>query len=78
MLGLQKYLDKLYQTKWYIDEECVDDVSEMLLVTFKQQNDYYLLETIHYSYFDILTGLEELEFDFTKRNNDLNIKILKI
>ena len=78
MFGLQKYLDKLYQIKWYFNETDLKDLESMLFVKFKSENDYFLLDTILYTYVDILLGLEELEFEFSKKNNDLILKIIKI
>ena len=78
MFGFQKYLDQIYQIKWYFNASDLTDIEQLLYVTFKSQNDYYLLDRIHYTYIDILLGLEEMEFEFTKQTDDLKLKILKI
>ena len=78
MFGFQKYLDQIYQIKWYFDAKDIEDIEHMLYVKFKSENDYYLLDTIHYTYIDILLGLEEMEFQFSKQTDDLKLKILKI
>ena len=78
MFGFQKYLDQLYQIKWYFNESDLEDIEHMLYVKFKSENDYYLLDTILYTYIDILLGLEEMEFQFSKQTDDLKLKILKI
>ena len=76
MFGIQKYIEKVHQIKWYIDDGDIKDVEDLLFVEFKRQNDYYLINKVHYTYIDILCGLEELEFDIKKRNKDYTIKIL--
>ena len=78
MFGLQKYLDQIYQIKWYFNESDLKDIESILFVKFKSENDYFLLDTILYTYVDILLGLEEMEFEFSKQNNDLRLKIIKI
>lgn len=78
MFGLQKYAQKLYDIKWKFDETKLDDIEHMLYVKFKKENDYFMLETILYTYVDILLGLEDCDFDFIKQNDDYILKINKI
>ena len=78
MFGFQKYLDKLFTIQWHFDKKNLHDIERILYVKFKQENDYFLLEEILYTYVDILLGLEEMEFEFLKKNNDFILKINKI
>ena len=77
MFGIEKYRKKIHEIKWYIKDGDVNDIQDLLFVEFKRvDNDYYLIEKIHFTYVDILCGMEELEFDITKRNKEYIIKIL--
>ena len=83
MFGFQKYLDKLFQIKWYFDEKKLHDIEQICYVKFKQANTdgkdpYFLLDKILYTYVDILLGLEDMEFTFSKQNDDYILKIIKI
>ena len=78
MFGFQKYLDKLFTIQWHFNKDKLHDIERILYVKFKQENDYFLLEEILYTYVDILLGLEEMEFEFLKKNNDFILKINKI
>ena len=78
MFGLQKYVNKLFEVKWEFDESKKQDIEQILYVKFKRENDYFVLETILYTYVDILLGLEDVDFQFNKKNNDYIIKIINI
>ena len=78
MFGLQKYLDKLYSIQWNFNKNNLHDIEQILYVKFKPENDYFLLDEILYTYVDILLGLEDIEFEFLKKGNDLILKINKI
>ena len=57
MFGFQKYLDQIYQIKWYFDAKDLEDIEHMLYVKFKSETDYFLIDRILYTYVDILLGL---------------------
>ena len=78
MFGLTKYLDKIYQIKWYFEPTCLNDMEGLLFCKFTrdEDNDYYTLQSIHYTYVDILFGMEELNFTFSKNNDDYIIRVL--
>lgn len=78
MFGFQKYLDKLFQIQWHFNKDKLNDIEQILYVKFKQENDYFVLDEILYTYIDILLGLEDIDFEFLKKNNDLILKINKI
>ena len=78
MFGLHKYIDKIFKIKWSFDSEYKTALEDMLFVTFKKQNDHYAIETIHYSFVDILLALESMDWQLTKKLDDLKIKIMKI
>lgn len=78
MFGFQSYTDKLYKIKWYCLPSDLLKIETTLYVQFKQENNYFLIEKIHYSPLDILFGLEQFNFELTKNGDDIEIKILKI
>lgn len=78
MFGLHKYLDKIFKIKWYFDPTEKQTLESQLFVTFRQQKDHFLIETIHYSFIDILLALEAMDFELTKKSNEYKIKISKI
>ena len=78
MFGLQKYLDKLYEIKWYFKKTEWGDLESLLFVEFDTQDDYYKIRKIKYTYVDILLALEDMDFTFKKENNEYKIIILKI
>ena len=78
MFGFQKYLDKLFQIKWYCLPCDLLKLEKQLYVEFKSENNYFLIETIHYSCIDILIGLETIDFELIKKGDDIKLKILKI
>lgn len=78
MFGLHKYVDRLFKIQWYFDPKQQQTLEDTLFITFKQQNDYFLIESIHYTFIDILLALERMDFELIKQSNDLKIKINKI
>jgi hypothetical protein len=78
MFGLHKYLDKLFKIKWYFEKKDQPILEEILLVEFKENDDNFLVEKVHYTYVDILLGLEEFDFTITKKDEDIKLKINKI
>lgn len=78
MLGLHKYLTKIYDIKWLIPDKDVESLGQLLYVTFRKENSFYLIENIHYTYVDILLGLEGVDFKMLKEGDDLKIRIIKI
>ena len=78
MFGLHKYLDKIFKIKWYFDLTEKQTLESQLFVTFRQQKDHFVIETIHYSFIDILLALEAMDFELTKKSNEYKIKIYKI
>lgn len=77
MFGTEKYRKRIHEIKWYINDGDINDIQDLLFVEFKRvNNEYYLIDKIHFTYVDILCGMEELEFDITKRNKEYKIKIL--
>ena len=75
MFQFTSYLDKINQIKWYIPDNMVNTLSQDLFVTFQQIDDYYLIENVHYSYIDILMGLEGYNLTLNKRNVEIIITI---
>ena len=76
MFGLQKYILKLYDIKWIISNDKLKEIEEMLYVKFKKDGKYYLIEQVLYTYIDILLGLEDLDFKFSKDNDNIIIQII--
>ena len=77
MIGFGKYLEKLYEVRWDFDPSLKNEIEGMLCVRFKKDNEnkYFVIENVLYTYVDILLGLEDLNFVFTKENEDGVIKI---
>jgi hypothetical protein len=76
MFGLTAYLDKLYEIKWFFNDEMLNDLQSLLFCEFeKLNNDYYKIKKISYTYIDLLLGLEELDFTFYKKNDEYIIHI---
>ena len=66
MFALNKYINKLYEVKWQFDPARQSELEELLLVQFEPAGEYFKIKTVEYTYFDILTGLEDIDFVFTK------------
>ena len=75
MFALNQYLQKLYQVKWKFDSDMKNDLEDLLFVTFKNEEEYFKLESIKYTVVDLLMGLEDLDFKLTKNKNDMMIQI---
>ena len=78
MFGLVKYIDKIYQIKWYFDkEQDIHEYEDIMYCRFKKRisDDYYTIDQILYTYVDILLGLEDLNFTFEKKDDDYICKI---
>lgn len=78
MFGLQKYLNKIYNVKWFFLPCDLKKLEEMFFVSFKEERNYYMIDEIHYSYIDILLALENMDFELLKCGEDVKIKILKL
>ena len=78
MLQLHSYLNKLYEIKWYFDEKDLSDLQTLLFVRFERNEDHFKIKSVQYTYADILLGLEGMNFELNKNNNEVKIKILKI
>lgn len=78
MLQLHSYLNKLYEIKWYFDEKDLSDLETLLFVRFERNEDHFKIKSVQYTYADILLGLEGMNFELNKKNNEVKIKILKI
>ena len=78
MFGLNKYIDKIYEIQWKFDIQQQKKFEELFYVKFQQnEKGNFQISEIDYSYVDILIGLEEINFIFTKYNNEYNIEIIK-
>ena len=78
MFGLHRYLDKIYNIKWYMTPEQKDALQQYMCVTFEGENDYYIIKEIHYTYVDILIALADIDFEFSKQNEEYALRIVKI
>ena len=77
MFGLTKYVDKLYDIKWFINNDDLQDIEQLLYCKFTKERskNYYKLGEIQYTYIDILLGMEELEFVFEKKDGEYLLTI---
>ena len=78
MFGLYKYMDKMYNIKWYMNEKEKKSLEDIMCVEFIKYNEYYILNKIHYTLTDILLALEGIDFELIKSNNEMTITILKV
>ena len=78
MFGLNAYIDKIYDIKWYVKNHDIGDLEKLLYIDFEAVDDYYLIKNIRYTFVDILLGLEEVDFTFKKEGEDYKLIILKI
>ena len=78
MLTLATYISKISQIQWYIKDSDVKTLSNLFHVDFESHNQYYTISKVHYSPYDILLALEDINFEAKKINDDLKIRILKI
>ena len=76
MFGLNKYIDKMYEIEWEFKQSEKQDLEALLFVEFEPTLDKtFKIKTIKYTYVDVLIGLEELDFKFTKNNDKYTIQI---
>ena len=78
MFGLVKYIDKIYEIKWYFEnEQDIHEIEDILYCRFKKRisDDFYTIDQILYTYVDILLGLEDMDFTFEKTGKDYICKI---
>ena len=78
MFGLTKYASKIFEIKWYFEDECdVRDIESLLYCNFEKERSkkYYTIKNISYTYVDILLGMEDLDFTFEKKNDEYIIKV---
>ena len=78
MFGLQKYVNKLLEVKWYFPAHIKDELEKIVYAEFSKEDNHYVLKNILYSFVDILLALEGLDFDLVKKGDDVEIRILKI
>ena len=78
MFGLQKYLTNLYSIEWYFPHDKLVELEEDLFVDFERCDGFFKIKYVRYSYVDILTGLEDKDFELKKIGDTIKIKILKI
>ena len=78
MFSLHKYLDKIYQIKWFMTEEQKNTLENNLFVVFECENDHFIIKEIHYTYMDILLGLEKIDFYLEKVGDNLCMNILNV
>ena len=78
MLQLHSYLNKLYDIQWYFNDKGKSDPESLLFVRFEANGDHFVIKNVQYTYVDILLGLEGMDFEITKKHNDIKLKILKI
>ena len=75
MFGITSYMNKIYEIKWKFNEKFLDTLEQDLYVEFKKVGQYYQIEKVLYSYVDMLLGLEDIDFDFTKKSNECIITL---
>ena len=75
MFALHKYINKICEIKWLFDESSKADLEALLFVEFEHKTNHYIISNFKYTYFDLLIGLEELNFTLEKNNDELTIKI---
>ena len=78
MFGLNKYINQLSDLKWEFEDKNKQLFEDLFLVKFEKKDKYYYIKTIEYTYVDILTGLEELDFTLTKNKKEIKIKFDKL
>lgn len=78
MFGLHKYLDRIYEIKWIMDNSDAKALEELMFVKFDKKDGYFIINEIHYTYVDILLALETIDFEISKKDKDITLKIIKI
>lgn len=72
------FLNKLYEIKWKITQSQADILASKFYVEFKQENDYYMIDKILYTFVDILIGLFDIDFELIQQNGEMTVNILKM
>ena len=78
MFGLQKYINKMLEVKWFFPSHLKDELEQIVYAEFVKQEDHYILKNILYSFVDILLALEDLDFELIKNDDDIEIRISKL
>ena len=78
MFGLQKYINKMLEVKWFFPSHLKDELEQIVYAEFVKQEDHYILKNILYSFVDILLALEDLDFELIKNEDDIEIRISKL
>ena len=79
MFGIGMYLSKIFEIEWKFNPNLQKYLEETLFVTFKQkENGYFVIKDVMYSYVDILQGLENINFVFTKYKNEYKVEVLEL
>ena len=78
MFGLQKYINKMLEVKWYFPDKLKNELEQIVYAEFSKQEDHYILKNIMYSFVDILLALEDMDFELVKNDKDIEIRISKI
>ena len=76
MFALAKYRDRLFEMKWIFAESRQTEMEEVLQVEFAQDGEYFKITAVDYTYFDVLAGLEELDFALVKRGDECILRVL--
>ena len=77
MFGLNKYVTKLHNIKWKFNPDLQKDYEDLLFVTFEEKQGYFFIQSILYTYVDILQGMEELNFVISKVENEITLEIVE-
>ena len=78
MFGLHKYIGLIPKIKWIFEPEQQEVLQDVLLVDFKHYDGYYQIEKIHYSFMDIVMGMEDIDFNLKWRQDNIEIEIINI
>ena len=78
MFGLQKYINKMLEVKWYFPDKLKNELEQIVYAEFIKQEDHYILKNILYSFVDILLALEDMDFELIKNKDDIEIRISKL
>ena len=59
----------MFELEWVFDEAKQNYMEELLQAEFENNGDYFKIKAVHYTYFDVLLGLEDLDFVLSKRGD---------
>ena len=77
MFGIGMYLSKIFEIEWKFNPNLQKYLEETLFVEFSQkENGYFVIKNVMYSYVDILQGLENIDFVFTKCDKEYKVEVL--